>query len=128
MILTDTSVVIDFVRTADRKLQQLIVAHAATICGVTRAEVLIGARNAAHRVRMLAVLQLFQQLPIPDTLWGDIGDNLAALRRSGITVPFNNVVIATVAVSNGIELWTRDKQFAMMQQILTPLQLFQEPP
>src|SRR5437773_2114113 len=65
MILTDTSVVIDLVRSADRKLQQLIVTHSATICGVTRAEVLVGARDAAHRVRMLAALQLFQRPRFP---------------------------------------------------------------
>ena len=39
MILADTSVVIDFLRTADAKLRHLIVTNPAAVCGVTRAEV-----------------------------------------------------------------------------------------
>ena len=36
------------------------------------------------------------------------GDLLAALRSAGVTVPFNDALIAAVAISAGLELWTRD--------------------
>ena len=39
MILVDTSVVIDYLRSADATLLALFQAHDAAICGVTRAEV-----------------------------------------------------------------------------------------
>jgi predicted nucleic acid-binding protein len=67
-------------------------------------------------------------VPIPDSLWDDVGDNLAALRAAGVTVPFPDVVIATVAIANDIELWTHDNQFTMIQRVLPRLRLFQEPP
>jgi predicted nucleic acid-binding protein len=67
-------------------------------------------------------------MTIPESLWDDVGDNLAALRAAGITVPFADAVIATVAIANGVELWTRDHQFTLMQTVLTSLRLFQEPP
>jgi predicted nucleic acid-binding protein len=128
MILTDTSVVVDFLRTADPKLRHLIVVNNAAICGVTRAEILHGARNPAHRQRLLRALNLFHQVPFPDLLWDDVGDHLAALRAAGVTVPLADVIIATVAIANDIELWTRDQQFALIQAILPKLRLFQEPP
>ena len=38
------------------------------------------------------------------------------------------VVLATVAISNDIELWTRDTHFPMIQKVLPALKLFVEPP
>jgi predicted nucleic acid-binding protein len=128
MILADTSVVIDYLRTGDPKLLGLFAAHNAAICGITRAEVLHGTRNPAHRPRLTAALNTFSQIAIPESLWDDIGDNLAALRLAGATVPFADVVIATVAIANGVELWTRDSQFIHIQRVLTALRLFVEPP
>jgi predicted nucleic acid-binding protein len=128
MILTDSSVVIDYLRTGDPKYQAVSQAHGAAVCGVTRAEILHGARNPKDRQRLLTVLNAFGQVPIPDSLWDDLGDHLAALRAAGVTVPFQDVVIATVAITSDIELWTHDNQFAMIQQVLPRLRLFQEPP
>jgi predicted nucleic acid-binding protein len=128
MIPVDTSVVIDYLRTADPKLVGLFNVHGAAVCGATRAEVLNGRRDPAHRARMLAALNSFHQVPRPDALWDDVGDNLGTLRTSGVTVPFPDVVIATVAIANDIELWTRDNQFLHIQRVLARLRLFVEPP
>jgi predicted nucleic acid-binding protein len=108
MILTDSSVVIDYLRTRDPKIPAVSQSHGVAVCGVTRAEILHGARGAKDRRRLLTVLNAFSQVPIPDSLWDEVGDNLAALRAAGVTVPFQDVVIATVAIANDIELWTRD--------------------
>lgn len=128
MILTDTSIVIEFLRTSDPRLQGIIVQYNAAVCGITRAEVLHGARNPAHQQSLLIALNLFAQVSIPDSLWDQVGHNLAVLRGSGVTVPFNDVVIATVALVNNLELWTRDAQFVLIQRVLPQLRLFQEPP
>lgn len=128
MILTDTSVVIDYLRTGDPRLQQIFVNYDAAICGVTRAEVLHGARDPAQLQQLIAGLNVFRQLPIPDSLWDKIGQNLAILRAAGLTIPFVDVVLATVAIENDIELWTRDAHFANIQSVLSALKLFQEPP
>jgi predicted nucleic acid-binding protein len=128
MILVDTGVVIDYLRTADRKPLSLFAAHNAAICGITRAEVLHGARSPRDRARLVTALASFHPVPIPDPLWDTVGDHLAALRAGGVTVPFPDVVIATVAISNGVELWTRDAQFQHVQRVLPALRLFAEPP
>jgi predicted nucleic acid-binding protein len=128
MILVDTSVVIDYARGRDAKLQALLPTLPVAICGITRAEVLHGARDPAHRRNLLTLLAAFAQVSIPDSLWDTMGDHLATLRAGGVTVPFQDVVIATVALVNNLELWTRDAQFGHIQRVLPALKLFHEPP
>lgn len=65
---------------------------------------------------------------MPDALWIKVGDNLAALRSQGVTVPLSDAVIATVVIENGIEVWSRDPHFPAMQKILPQLRLFPKPP
>ncbi|MGH7202335.1 MAG: PIN domain-containing protein [Planctomycetaceae bacterium] len=124
MILVDTRVVMDDLRTGDAVLLAIFQPHHAAICGTTRAEVLNGARSPTDRQQLLAALNTFGQVPIPDTLWDTIGDNLANLRSRGVTLPFADVVIATVAIENDLELWTRDTQFARVQAVFSCLTLF----
>jgi len=128
MILVDTSVVIDYTRSGDPKMLALFQAHSAAICGITRAEVLAGVRSPKHRGRLVAALNSFVPLSIPESLWDEIGDYLLALRTGGVTVPFADVVIAAVAIAHDVDLWTRDAQFALIQGVLPQLRLFQEPP
>ena len=52
-------------------------------------------------------LATFQFVPMPDVLWITVGDNLAALRFYGVTVPFADAVIATLGIENGIEIRAR---------------------
>jgi predicted nucleic acid-binding protein len=128
MILVDATVVIDYLRTADPKLDGLFRTLPVAICGITRAEVLCGSRNPRHRQDLLTLLNSFGQVVIPDALWDEVGDNLAALRRAGVTVPFPDSVIATVALKYDIELWARDRHFFDIQKVLHQLKLFHEPP
>jgi hypothetical protein len=118
MILVDTSVVIDYVRTTDAKLGSLFRSLPVALCGVTRAEALHGSRNPANQQNLLTTLNTFQPVTIPDSVWDAVGDNLAALRAGGLTIPFADAVIASVAIANDIEQWTRDQHFTQVQRIL----------
>jgi predicted nucleic acid-binding protein len=106
MILVDAVVVIAYQRTADAKLTALFRSLPVALCGVTRAEILQGARNPTDRQHLLTLLNAFRHVSIPDALWDAVGANLATLRAAGVTVPFPDVVLATVALANDIELWT----------------------
>src|SRR5262245_7643375 len=118
MILVDANVVIGYLKKPDPKILGLFQAHQAAICGITRAEVLHGARNPADRQRLLKLLNVFAQVAIPDSIWDTVGDTLAALRAAGVTVPFPDAVLACVAITCGVELWTRDQYFTLMQAVL----------
>jgi predicted nucleic acid-binding protein len=128
MILVDTSVIIDFARTADPQLANLFSTLPVGVCGIVRGEFLAGSRSAKDRTQNLAILTQFAQIAIPDTIWDVVGDNYAELRRKGVTVPFPDVVLATVAIFGDFELWTRDANFAHVQRALPALRLFAEPP
>lgn len=128
MILVDTSVAIDYARGKDTKLVSLLPTLPAAVCGIVRAELLCGARDPRHRANLLALLSTIQAIPIPDPIWDAVGDNLAALRSRGITVPLSDAVIATLGIENDIEVWARDPHFPAMQKALSRLRLFQEPP
>jgi predicted nucleic acid-binding protein len=128
MILVDSSVMIDALRKPDPKLQNLFQTLQPAICGMVVAEVLHGARDAGHYTHLVQALATFPLLAMPDAIWEKVGRNLWSLRSSGVTVPFQDVAIATVAMENNAELWTRDAQFRFIQPVLSQLKLFQEPP
>ena len=128
MILVDTSVVIDYARGKDAKLTALLPTVSVAVCGIVRAELLHGARDPRHRANLLALLAPFNQLTIPDSIWDIVGDNLATLRSSGVTIPFADAVIATLGIESNMEVWTRDPHFAAIQTMLPSLLLYREPP
>jgi predicted nucleic acid-binding protein len=100
----------------------------AAITGIIRAEFLHGSRDPRHRTQWIAALDAFRQENILPALWDQGGDYLAALRAKGISVPFNDVAIAVLAIHLGVELWTRDQQFTLIQSVLPGLQLFKPTP
>jgi len=128
MILVDSNVMIDALRKPDPKLQNLFNAVQPAICGIVIAEILHGARDANDYGKLVAALASFPQVVMPDSIWEPVGHNLWQLRTKGVSVPFQDAAIATVAIENDIELWTRDSQFKLIQTVLPKLKLFQEPP
>lgn len=98
MILVDASILIAYSRTADATVGSILHGPHVAVCGVTRAEMLHGARSAADATLIAAALDALVQLPTPEAVWPLLGANLAELRRAGITVPFQDALIATVAI------------------------------
>lgn len=127
MILTDASVLIDYDR-GDPKPVRLVPTLPVADCGPTRSEVLAGARSTAERQRLAVVLGTFSSLPIPEPVWDAVGDNIRALKRAGLTVPFPDVTVATVGIVYNVEVWARDHHFPRMAAHLPGLRLFAEPP
>ena len=128
MILLDSTVLIEYFRSPAGRLPGLFHQLRPTLCGVSRAEVLHGARNPAHLSQLKTALDQLPQIPVPVDIWDELGANLCALRLGGLTVPFADAILATIALRIGMELWTYDKHFQLMQTVLPALQLFQEPP
>lgn len=128
MILVDTSVIIDVLHGKDPKLKALFSSLPLTLCGVTVAEVLHGARDHVHYGKLQSALSSFTVTDLTPNTWTLFSSYLFQLRTHGITVPFQDVLIATVALENGLTLWTRDLHFQAIQRIVPSLSLFQEPP
>lgn len=128
MILLDSSVVVEYLRAPAGKLQGLFAQLRPAVCGVVRAEVLHGSRDLRHLSVLTSALDQLPQHPIPQDIWDELGKNLCELRLRGLTVPFPDALIATLAIRDGMEVWTYDNHFRGIQAVLTKLQLFVEPP
>ncbi len=128
MILLDASVLFDFQRGKDAKLTALVPTLPCCVCGATRSEALKGANDPARRAGTLQLLGTFPAIRTPEAVWDELGDHLAALRRAGLVIPYADVLVATVGIHHGIEVWARDHHFPMMLPVLPGLRLFAEPP
>src|SRR5204862_2414962 len=111
MILVDAGVLIDFLRSKNPKLAKLFRSQPVAICGVTRAEILAGARSSKDRQRLITFLPGFLQVATPEPYWDQVGDNLAALYARGVTVPLPDVLVATPGIENNTEVWAREPHF-----------------
>lgn len=76
---------------------------------------------------MAKALDCLVQLPIDEEAWDDLGHNLRVLRARGLTVPFPDALIATVAVRTNLPLWTYDTHFNTIRSALPALKLFEGP-
>ena len=127
MILIDTSVLVEYLRSKDPGLFAKFKSLPVAVCGITRAEILHGARSVADQNRLIVFLNAFTSVRFPEWQWDTLGSLLATLRSKGVTVPFSDAGIASLAISNDIELWTRDDQFKLMQNVEPKLRLFADP-
>lgn len=127
MIIADACIFIDALRSKGLAMKPVMSGHPVIACGVAKAEVLKGAKNEIDRQRIHTFLSGFQRLDFEEDDWIALGDNLATLRRKGLPVPFPDVVLATLAIESGYEVWSNDRHFPLMQTVLPELKLFVEP-
>ena len=126
MILPDSSIFIESTRRRGRGLKQRLDSLPIYGAGIVLSEVLKGAKLPADRTRILTYFQTLPATPFEAIHWIALGDNLAALRRKGICVPLGDVILATLAIAYGFEVWAQDKHFPLMQTALPDLKLFSE--
>src|SRR5262245_9744046 len=128
MILADTTLVVDYLRKPTPRMIQIVKDHEATICGATLAEIYAGARSVGDFKKYDKSLSIFGRVAIPRKIWPSLGRNLALLAGKGITVPFPDALIATVALENDLEVWHHDRHFPQIHKVIPQLKLFKEPP
>ena len=91
---------------------------------MTRAELLHGAVSDKDFAEITTMLEAFDEKAFAADDWQTLGENLYKLRKSGLTVPFSDAIIATLAIKYSIPVWTGDKHFILMQSILPDLKLY----
>jgi len=124
MILADSSILIAYLRDAPPEIERVLLSGQVAICGVTRAEILHGARTEKDVEVLLTILADFDDIPIPGSVWTALGRNLFRLRTGGISVAFQDALVATLAIETGCELWSLDHHFSLMRTALPNLELF----
>ena len=122
MVIVDSSIWIEAARRtgdigAKVALECLLGEYEAVLCAPVRLEVLGGARKEERQELDLG----FQSIPFLQVLdkdWQAAVKNAWTLRDRGHSVPWNDILIATLAVRSGFRVFARDKHFEAMASVL----------
>ena len=80
-------------------------------CGVVLYELLQGIKNPREEDKVQNAFQALSHLEMTRELWISAGRLSAQLRGSGHTLPFSDIMIATIALEHGCTVLTIDRHF-----------------
>ncbi len=89
----------------------------AALCGPVEMEYLGGARPE-ERERLQAWCNVLPYVRNDQKLWRKTAANFSLLKKNGVTAPWNDVLIATIALENGCRVYAADKHFTAMAPLL----------
>ena len=126
MILTDTSILIEWSRKPSVAVARILFSGRPAVCGITVAEMYAGVRSEAERTDVEVTLQRFGVVPIDEAVWELTGRVSGAMARRGTKIKFQDAAIAATAIHLNVPLWTRDSHFTWVQAEFPQLVLFDE--
>jgi len=122
MVLVDSSCWIEASRKNGRievkaAVKALLDEFVALLCGPVELEVLGGAR-ANERQRMQSYFDILPYRTSDHKIWRAAVQTGWKLRDAGVTAPWNDTIIATIACQYDYRVYSIDKHFPMMAQVL----------
>lgn len=124
MILVDSNIFIDFWKNPTEKQKEIFLHNETVICGVIKSELLRGANSPKEYQQLTEALNCFGYLTFTENDWGELAKLFIDLRKSGISIPFQDGIIAYLAIKNNCEIWTNDKHFKVIRSIKPVLKLY----
>lgn len=122
MVIIDTSAWVEFFRRDGDMLTKLSVkslldAFEGALCGPVEMEFLGGARpNEMPKIQSwFDIIPYVQQ---DQQIWRKAAQNFSKLQAKGFKLPWNDILIATIAIEKGAHVYARDKHFPVMQETL----------
>ena len=113
--LLDTSVCIPLINRTDERAAERLLSHSpgsVSLCSVVKAELHFGAHNSArvaeNLLRVETFCRAFESLPFDDGAAERYGVIRTQLRREGRPIGANDLMIASIALSAGLTLATRN--------------------
>lgn len=123
-ILADSNIFIDFWKKPTQTMIDIFSTQHVVICGVVRSELMHGAKSQSDLAKISRALNTFEEMKFEENDWDKLGIQLYRLRTKGITVPFQDAVIALMAVKYDLQVWTKDKHFSHMKAAIPDLQIY----
>jgi len=113
-VLIDTSVWIDALRGKTPHIvettKELLKDDRILICGPVLFEIKRGLRPP-DRKEILFLLDALIRLSVDEAVWDAAGDLDASLRKTGMTIPPMDIIIAQVCLHHKVSLFTLDEHF-----------------
>ena len=124
MILVDTNILIDFWKNPTSEKQLIFEQEEIATCGVIFTEILRGSKNPKESEKLKTALECFEYLAFEKQDWLEVSSLFAKLKKSGLTIPFQDGIIAYLAIKNDCQLWTLDNHFKLIKTVIPVLKLF----
>ena len=122
-ILPDTCAWIDFLNGRQtalaNALEQMLIHGEAVTCGVVLFELVQGIKSQKEEALVLNAFQAVLHLEMTDKQWINAGRLSAKLRRKGQTLPFSDIIIATLALEHKLTILTIDRHFDSIPGLTT---------
>ena len=120
--LPDTCAWIDYFRAGENPLGKLLdealSKEAVYACGPVLYELVQGTRLKNEQTMLLSALGALPFLELTMDVWVQAGQQSAALRRMGRTIPFSDVLIATLAIEHNLAVMTVDEHFRFISGLV----------
>jgi predicted nucleic acid-binding protein len=122
MVLVDSSVWIESMRRqgdllSKVALRALLEEYEAATCGPVLLEVLGGARKE-NRKEMQEDFKVIPHIQAGPKDWAAAIENAWKLRGHGHSLPWNDVLIGTIALRRQLRAYANDRHFGIMEQVL----------
>lgn len=126
MILADTNVIIDFWDNPNDEYARIFEDNEIATCGVIKTELLRGSNSKKQFSQIEEALNDFTYFSFSEKDWISLSKVFITLKKNGLAVPFQDAMIAYLAIKHDCEVWTNDKHFKLMQVVLPSLRLFRQ--
>jgi predicted nucleic acid-binding protein len=114
-IIVDTCVWIEFFRKPEseltRHLKGLLRERKVIMVGMVMAEILQGVKDPKEANLVKQSMGKLPYLEMTRDIWVTAGETSASLRRTGITIPLSDLIIAAIALFGNHEIFTIDQHF-----------------
>ena len=124
MILVDSNVFIEFWKNPLDNQKKVFLYNEIAICGVIKSELLRGTSSEKQFREVFNALDFFNYLFFEESDWSELAKLFVDLRKNGISIPFQDGMIAYLAIKNNCKLWTNDKHFKLIQIVKPELQIY----
>ena len=122
MILLDTNVIIDLLNNEEDARWNYLSQEDSVICGIVISELYSGIRGKKEAKAIELFINSVDCLQIEQSDWLEIGSFICNLKKNGLSVPFQDSVLAYLSIKNKCRILTNDKHFSMMKIIDSRLQ------
>ena len=115
MILLDTNVIIDLLNNEDDSRCVLLNQEDCVICGIVISELYSGIRSKKEEKAVELFVNSLDCLSVEESDWQKIGQLIFNFKKNGLSVPFQDAVLAYLSIKYGCKILTLDKHFPMMK-------------
>ena len=119
-VLVDTTIWIEFFRqgaTIGEPLEGLLMENGVWTCGIILFEILQGIKSEGEKSKILTLLAGLPYVEMTKALWQRAAVLSASFRKSGVSLPLSDILIATIAIENDLSVFTLDNHFAQIPNL-----------